>query len=80
MMLAGPVLPAINTCKYVPMPASQGRSIHHNNNPLYNRVAGGIYDVVGLEGRLERRLKRKLELRPIRELILTSNRELGVST
>jgi hypothetical protein len=78
MLLAGSMLLAINTCKYVLMPTSQGRSIHYNN-PLYNRLAGGISNVVG-RGRLEGRLERKLDLRPIRELILTSNRELGVST
>jgi hypothetical protein len=37
------------------MPASQGRSIHCNN-PLYNRLAGGIHDVVGLGGGHKRRL------------------------
>ena len=75
MLLTGPIFLAINTCKCVPILASQGQSIHHNN-PLYNRVAGGISDVVGLKGRL----KMRLELRLIRELMLTSNRELGVST
>jgi hypothetical protein len=49
MLLAGSMLLAINTRKYVPMPARQGRSIHYNN-PLYNRLAGGISDVVGLGG------------------------------
>jgi hypothetical protein len=77
MLLAGSMFPAINTRKYVPMPARQGQSIHRNNNPLYNRVAGGISDVVGLGGGQERRLERELALRPIRELILTLVRRLA---
>jgi hypothetical protein len=53
------------------MLTSQGHSIHRNN-PLYNRVAGGISDVVGL-GRLKRR---QLELHTIRGLVLMTNRRL----
>jgi hypothetical protein len=70
------MLLAINSRKHVPMPANRGQFIHYNNYPLYKRVAGGINsNVVGVG-----RLKRRLDLCPIRELILTSNLELGVST
>jgi hypothetical protein len=72
MLLAGSMLPAINTRKHVPIPASRGQFIHRNYNPLYNRLAGGISDVVGTE-------ERRLELRTSRGVVLT-NQELDSVT
>jgi hypothetical protein len=70
MLLAGSMLPAINTRKHVPMPASRGQFIHRNYYPLYIRVAGGINSDVVSVGRLKRRFK----LRPIRELDISTQR------
>jgi hypothetical protein len=71
MLLAGSMLPAINICKHVPMPASRGQFIHCKY-PLYNRLAGGISDVVGTE-------ERRLELRTSRGVVLI-NQELDSVT